>query len=90
MGMFSRMQYMRYLPIKFYTSVSAEKVESVLQNALVQWHLTGVELTPGQDPASEEHFGISIVEGNTSLMHQVENKYLMHVHLHSHFELPLP
>ena len=28
-----------------------------------QWHLTGADIDPESDPASLEHFGISIVEG---------------------------
>lgn len=28
-----------------------------------QWHLTGIELESEEDPASEEHFGISVAEG---------------------------
>lgn len=34
-----------------------------LRPHLAQWHLTGIELEPGADVASEEHFGISVAEG---------------------------
>ncbi len=51
------------LPVKFHVGVSSRDVEDVLHATLVQWHLTGVGLVPGQDPASEEHFGISVAEG---------------------------
>lgn len=34
-----------------------------MHSSLVQWHLTGIELEVAEDPASEEHFGISIAEG---------------------------
>jgi hypothetical protein len=44
--------------------VSPQTIEEVMHTSLVQWHLTGVELEAGEeDPASEEHFGISIAEG---------------------------
>ncbi|KAI3427093.1 hypothetical protein D9Q98_007032 [Chlorella vulgaris] len=52
------------LPVHFHVGVPAHVIEEVLHSSLVQWHLTGVELEPGaEDPASEEHFGISIAEG---------------------------
>ena len=42
----------------------SETIEELLRTSLVQWHLTGIELVAGaEDPASEEHFGISIAEG---------------------------
>ena len=33
---------------------------------MLQWHLTGIELESEEDPASEEHFGISVAEGELS------------------------
>ena len=51
------------LPVKFHVDAAPYTIEQVLQSSLVQWHLTGADFLPGQDPAAEEHFGISIVEG---------------------------
>jgi hypothetical protein len=52
------------LPVRFHVGVSAHAIEELLRASLVQWHLTGIEMPPGEeDPASEEHFGISIAEG---------------------------
>jgi glycosyltransferase involved in cell wall biosynthesis len=42
-------------------SATSDRVTEVLQSGLVQWHLTGLGVH--NDPASLEHFGISIVEG---------------------------
>ena len=44
-------------------SAPAEVVLGFLHAARVQWHLTGAEVDAESDPASLEHFGISIVEG---------------------------
>ena len=53
-----------HLPVHFHVGVSPQTIEEVMHSSLVQWHLTGVELEAGEeDPASEEHFGISIAEG---------------------------
>ncbi|EFN56792.1 expressed protein [Chlorella variabilis] len=52
------------LPVHFHIGVPSETIEELLRTSLVQWHLTGIELVAGaEDPASEEHFGISIAEG---------------------------
>lgn len=51
------------LPVHFHIGVTPQKIEEVMHSSLVQWHLTGIELEVAEDPASEEHFGISIAEG---------------------------
>lgn len=52
------------LPVTFVTNADASKVTSILQEATILWHLTGVLYLskPREDPASFEHFGIAIVE----------------------------
>ncbi len=45
------------------TSAPPEVVLGYLHTAVVQWHLTGIDVDGDVDPASLEHFGISIVEG---------------------------
>jgi hypothetical protein len=58
------------LPVHFHIGVAAHVIEELLHSSLVQWHLTGIELGPGvEDPASEEHFGISIAEGGPQRPH---------------------
>ena len=52
-------------PIIFHVASPSSELEQVLQSALVRWHLTGAEMTTS-DPASEEHFGISIAEGESA------------------------
>uniref|UniRef100_A0A061S457 Glycosyl transferase n=1 Tax=Tetraselmis sp. GSL018 TaxID=582737 RepID=A0A061S457_9CHLO len=42
---------------------SVKEMEFVLSKTLILWHLTGVEHKLRFDPASQEHFGIAIVEG---------------------------
>ncbi|KAI7842484.1 hypothetical protein COHA_003838 [Chlorella ohadii] len=54
------------LPVNFHIGVPAEKIEDLMHGSLVQWHLTGIELESEEDPASEEHFGISVAEGMSS------------------------
>jgi glycosyltransferase involved in cell wall biosynthesis len=49
--------------VEFMISVPPEMVTAQLRSAIIQWHLTGVEVDAEKDPASREHFGISIVEG---------------------------
>ncbi|KAL4444085.1 hypothetical protein ABPG75_011822 [Micractinium tetrahymenae] len=51
------------LPVHFHIGVTPQKIEEVMHSSLVQWHLTGIGLEVAEDPASEEHFGISIAEG---------------------------
>ena len=51
------------LPIVFHVGNSASKVEEVLQDSLVLWHLTGIDADVDADPASAEHFGIAVAEG---------------------------
>ena len=48
--------------VDFVVSASPEQVEAQLHAASLQWHMTGLEVDPSEDPASREHFGISIVE----------------------------
>lgn len=52
------------LPITFVTNADSNKITSILQEATILWHLTGVLYLskPREDPASFEHFGIAIVE----------------------------
>ena len=57
------MQRAKGLPIHFHIGVPASKVQEIMHISLIQWHLTGVELETTDDPASEEHFGISVAEG---------------------------
>lgn len=50
-------------PIELHVSVDEDKVAELLQSASVFWHMTGIEEPSGlEDPASLEHFGISVVE----------------------------
>ena len=52
------------LPVTFVTNADTSKITSILQEATILWHLTGVLYLskPREDPASFEHFGIAIVE----------------------------
>ena len=50
------------LNVEFLFSVSALEVKAALAQTKVFWHLTGVLIGELVDPASIEHFGISIVE----------------------------
>lgn len=55
----------RKLPVSFLHNVPPETLESTLQRSHVFWHLTGIDVINGKessDPASLEHFGISVVE----------------------------
>lgn len=52
-----------HLPVNFHVGVSSEEIQQLMDVSLVQWHLTGIELASEEDPASEEHFGISVAEG---------------------------
>jgi hypothetical protein len=49
------------LGVEFHFNASPEDLRDVLGRTTVQWHLTGAMADAG-DPASFEHFGISIVE----------------------------
>ena len=53
----------RDLPILFDIGASPHAVEKILQESLVQWHLTGISADLDIDPASGEHFGIAVAEG---------------------------
>lgn len=48
------------LPIVFHLSVSREELRETLAKSHFIWHLTGIDAE--NDPASNEHFGISLVE----------------------------
>lgn len=48
--------------VQFHLSSPRTEIFDTLSLSLVQWHLTGID-TVGDDPASEEHFGIAVVEG---------------------------
>jgi len=48
--------------VEMHFSAGESEVYDLLRRATVQWHLTGA-LNDEHDPASFEHFGISIVEG---------------------------
>ena len=50
------------LKVDIVVSPPPDKVRDLLQSSLVQWHLTGADSVVN-DPASQEHFGMSIVEG---------------------------
>ena len=48
----------------YHFGVSSDELKSLLKSCHVIWHLTGIDQTnPESDPASFEHFGISLVEG---------------------------
>lgn len=49
--------------VQLVASAPSEVINSYMMSSLVQWHLTGVSVDTEADPASREHFGISIVEG---------------------------
>lgn len=52
------------LPVNFLTNASPKQISKTLSRSLIQWHLTGIhEPKQGGDPASLEHFGISVLEG---------------------------
>jgi Protein of unknown function (DUF5672)/Glycosyl transferases group 1 len=48
------------LPIIFHYSVKREELQATLARSHFVWHLTGIDAE--NDPASNEHFGISLVE----------------------------
>jgi hypothetical protein len=50
--------------VKFHFGVSGETLLQLLDEGDMIWHLTGVDIAEeNSDPASYEHFGISVVEG---------------------------
>lgn len=51
------------LPVTFYPSVDSAAMKALMCSASVQWHLTGAVTDELSDPASIEHFGMSVVEG---------------------------
>lgn len=50
------------LNVDFHINAHQSEIMDILSKSLVQWHLTGIDSVE-QDPASEEHFGVSVVEG---------------------------
>lgn len=52
------------LPVTIMNDASPEDIEQILQRSHVFWHLTGIDIVANvtMDPASMEHFGISVVE----------------------------
>ena len=52
------------LPVTFHIAAPSSEVISILRRSLLYWHMTGVDQPRDAtaDPASMEHFGISIVE----------------------------
>lgn len=48
----------RSLNVKFMIDYDAQDIDLVLRNTTILWHLTGINANG--DPASEEHFGISV------------------------------
>ncbi len=49
--------------IQFHVSTPSERLIQLYAKSRVLWHLTGIDTSTVKDPASLEHFGISIVEG---------------------------
>ncbi|KAG1660007.1 hypothetical protein FOA52_009827 [Chlamydomonas sp. UWO 241] len=49
--------------VVFLVSQPFSVILDALHTSAVQWHLTGIEFDGAKDPATLEHFGISIVEG---------------------------
>lgn len=54
------------LPVIFDVDAPTSSVADALRTSLVQWHMTGGDADTTADPASEEHFGISVVEGQSA------------------------
>ena len=51
-------------PITFQFGIPGKKLMKLLDEGDMIWHLTGMDITEeNSDPASYEHFGISVVEG---------------------------
>lgn len=50
------------LRIHFNVNADRSHIMNILSSSIVQWHLTGID-SKTSDPASEEHFGLSVVEG---------------------------
>lgn len=66
-------EYFRYLkgnatalnlPVEFLNDATPDDIEKTLQRSHLFWHLTGIDVINdiASDPASIEHFGISVVE----------------------------
>ena len=54
------------LPVAFEVDAPSSVVGDALRTSLVQWHMTGGDSDTADDPASEEHFGISVAEGQSA------------------------
>ena len=54
------------LPVVFEVDAPSSEVGEALRTSLVQWHMTGGDADTTSDPASEEHFGISVAEGQSA------------------------
>lgn len=51
------------LPITFHTGIAEDKLQSLLRNGSIFWHMTGIDQPRDHfDPASLEHFGIAHLE----------------------------
>ena len=59
--------------VQFHLGVGADELKSRLSSCQMIWHLTGMDqMKQGeQDPASFEHFGISVVEGMLLGLHPI-------------------
>jgi len=51
------------LRVQLHLDASLQDIHDLMGASLVQWHLTGVDADTSSDPASEEHFGVAVVEG---------------------------
>jgi glycosyltransferase involved in cell wall biosynthesis len=50
------------LPIDFHYNASPEDIEEAMKVSSIFWHMTGIKTYEQMDPASIEHFGMSVVE----------------------------
>jgi glycosyltransferase involved in cell wall biosynthesis len=50
------------LPIDFHYNASPEDIEEAMKVSSIFWHMTGIKTYEKVDPASIEHFGMSVVE----------------------------
>lgn len=59
----SLQQSTKGFPISFHIGSTTKELESILKKSILYWHMTGIDQPEsGEDAASLEHFGISIVE----------------------------
>jgi hypothetical protein len=52
----------RDLPVLFLVDCPPDELRRVANEASILWHLTGIDSKEEEDPASIEHFGMSVVE----------------------------